>query len=191
MTSRVRVLVMAAAAAVVACVVLAAPASAQAPSQPATPAEMTATYNSIADGLLALKASEENVVKAILAAAKAHGEVQLGRATRALAANDAGGAKAALEALAADVAQIGTEGDNSVAAIRKRLIQAGQHHNAAGEAQGVFEEGYVIVTRAAKAKLLDSSRKIAQMGAQPNAAALQAEWKAVEGVYAELMKPSK
>lgn len=191
MTSRVRVLMMASAAAVVVCVALVAPASAQAPSQPATPAEMVATYNSIADGILALKASEENIVKAILAAAKAHGEVQLGRATRALTANDAAGAKAAVEALAADVAQIGTEGDNSVAAIRKRLIQAGQHHNAAGEAQGIFEEGFVIVTRAAKAKLLGSSRKIAQMAGQPNAAALQAEWKTVEGAYAELIKPGK
>ena len=49
--------------------------------------------------------------------------------------------------MAADVAQIGTEGDSAVAAVRKRLIEAGQHHNAAGEAQGVYDEGYVIVTR--------------------------------------------
>ena len=163
MTSRFTCVSLAAAAFAVA-VSLASPAAAQ--SAPATPAEMVATYNTLADGLLALKGTESNLVKAILAATKAHGEVQLARATRAISANDAAGAKAAIEALAADVAQLGTEGDNSVAAVRKRLIEGGQHHNAAGEAQGIYEEGYVIVTRAAKAKFLESSRKIAGMAAQ-------------------------
>lgn len=183
MTSRITAFVAAAAAAVA---FLPGPASAQ--PAPATPAEMVATYNSIADGLLAMKAAESNLVKSILAAAKAHGEVQLARATKAISANDTAGAKAAIEALAADVAQLGTEGDNSVAAVRKRLIEGGQHHNAAGEAQGVYEEGYVIVTRAAKAKFLESSRKIAALAAKPDAAALTAEWKAVGDVYAGLGK---
>jgi hypothetical protein len=112
------------------------------------------------------------------------------RAKRALGANDAAGAKAAVEALAADVAQLGTEGDNSVGAVRKRLIEGGQHHNAAGEAQGIFDEGFVIVTKAAKQKLLDSSRKIAQMASAPQAAGLDEQWKAVSAVYADLVKPS-
>ena len=164
-------------------------ASAQSPG---TPPEMVATYNTLADSLLALKNTETNLVKTILATAKAHGEAQLARATRSLSANDAAGAKAAIEALAADVAQLGTEGDNSVGAVRKRLIEGGQHHNAAGEAQGIYEEGYVIVTRAAKAKFLESSRKIAALAGQPNAAAgLAAEWKTVEGVYADLLKSAK
>lgn len=184
-----RILPVAAALTAAACLSL--PAAAQAQSQPATPAEMVATYNTLADGMLALKSTEANLVKAILAAARAHGEVQLARATRALSANDAAGAKAAVEALAADVAQLGTEGDNSVAAVRKRLIQGGQHHNAAGEAQGIYEDGYVIVTRAAKAKFLDSSRKIAAQAGKPDAAALAAEWKAVDGVYADLIKSAK
>jgi hypothetical protein len=184
MTSRFTALVAAAAAAAT---LLPGAASAQS-SQPATPAEMVATYETLADGLLALKHTESNLVKAILAAARAHGEVQLARATRAISANDAAGAKAAIEALAADVAQLATEGDNSVAAVRKRLIEGGQHHNAAGEAQGIFEEGYVIVTRAAKAKFLESSRKIAAMAGKPDATALAAEWKAVGDAYAGLMK---
>lgn len=165
---------------------LPAPASAQ--SQPATPPEMVATYNSVADGLLALKHAESNLVTAILAATKAHGEVQLARATKAILAGDAAGAKAAIEALAAAVAQLGTEGDNSVAAVRKRLIEGGQHHNAAGEAQGIYEGGYVIVTRAAKAKFLESSRKIASLAAKPEAAALAAEWKVVGDTYTSLAK---
>ena len=166
-----------------------APAAAQS-ADAGTPPEMVATYNTLADGLLALKRTEENLVKSILAAAKAHGEVQLMRAKRAIGANDAAASKTAVEALASDVAQLGTEGDHSVGAVRKRLIEGGQHHNAAGEAQGIYDEGFVIVTKAAKQKLLESSRRIAQMASAPKAAGLDEEWKAVEAVYAGLMKPA-
>src|SRR6188472_707660 len=110
-----------------------APAAAQKPADGGTPAELVATYNTLADGLLALKRTEENLVKTILATSRAHGEVQLMHAKTA------------------------------ITAVRKRLIEAGQHHNAAGEAQGIFDEGYVIVTKAAKQKFLESSRKIAAM----------------------------
>jgi hypothetical protein len=149
------------------------------------------TYQTLADGILALKRTEENLVRSIVAAAHAHGEVQLARAQKALTANDAAGARSAIEALAADVAQMATEGDNSVAAVRKRLLEGGHHHNAAGEAQGVFDEGFVIVTRAAKQKLLDSSRAIAQMTQSPSAQALTGEWSKVQAVYDPLMQPAK
>lgn len=168
-----------------------APAMAQTSAEPATPAEMVATYNTLADGILALKVTEENLVRSILAAANAHGQVQLARAQKAMTANDGAGARSAIEALAAAVAQMGTEGDSSVAAVRKRLLDGGHHHNAAGEAQGIFDEGYVIVTKAAKQKLLASSRAIAQMAASPKAADLEAEWKKVQTVFAEIMKPAK
>ena len=39
---------------------------------------------------------------------------------------------------------------------------------------------------AAKQRLLDSSRALAQMAASPKAEALTAEWQKVEAVYAEL-----
>lgn len=163
-----------------------APAAAQTPA--GTPAEMVQTYHSLADGILALKRTEENVVKSILAATVAHGQGTLGRAQRALAAGDAKAAAAAVEALAADAAQLGTEGDNAVGGVRKRLLEGGHHHNAAGEAQGIYDEGYVVVTRKAKAALLESSRAIAGMAGAPKADALAAEWKKVEAVVADLMK---
>jgi hypothetical protein len=163
-----------------------APAAAQAPA--GTPAEMVATYNSLADGILAMKKTEDNLVRSILAATLAHGQGALARAQRAVQANDAKTASAAVEALAADVAQLGTEGDNAVGAVRKRLLEGGHHHNAAGEAQGIYEEGYVVVTRKAKQALLESSRTIAGMAAAPKAEALAAEWKKVEAVVGDLMK---
>jgi hypothetical protein len=165
-----------------------APAAAQASG---TPAEMVATYSSLADGILALKRTEEDLVRSILAATLAHGQVSLSRARGALEKGDAKAATAAVEALAADVGQLATEGDNAVGAIRKRLLEGGHHHNAAGEAQGIYDEGYVIVTRAAKAKLLASSRAIGAMAATPEAGALKAEWKKVKAIVAELMKPAQ
>ena len=185
-TSRLRIL-----AVLMAIATLSVPAAAQAPADTATPREMVATYQSLADGLLALKATEANLVRSIVAAAYAHGEVQLARARKAIAAKDAADTRAALEALAADVAQIATEGDSSVAAVRRKLVDAGQHHNAAGEAQGLYDEGYVIVTRTAKQKLLDASRAIAKLTASPDATALDAEWKKVQAVAAELLKGRK
>jgi hypothetical protein len=173
-------------ASAIAALLCASPSAAQGPADTGTPKEMVATYNTLADSLLALKATEKNLVRSILAAARAHGEVQLARAKRAMSANDAAGSRAAIEGLAAAVAQLATEGDNSVAAVRKRLVEGGQHHNAAGEAQGIYDEGYVIVTRAAKQRLLDSSRAIAKMAASPNASALEAEWKKVEAVVGEM-----
>ena len=164
-----------------------APVAAQAGG---TPAEMVDTYNTLADSILGLKRTEENLVKAILAATVAHGQVNLGRALAAIQGGDGAAAKAAVEALAADVGQLATEGDNAVGAIRKRLLEGGHHHNAAGEAQGIYDEGYVIVTRAAKAKLLASSRAIAGMAGAPEAGALEAEFQKVKGVVAELMKPA-
>jgi hypothetical protein len=171
-------------------VVAPAPAAAQAPPT-GTPAEMVATYNTLADGILAVKRTEENLVKSIVAATLAHGRGTLAHAEAALKANDAMGTKAAVEALAADAGQLATEGDNAVGAVRKRLLEGGHHHNAAGEAQGTYEEGYVVVTRAAKTQLLASSRAIAAMAAAPKADALAAEWKKVEAVVAGLMKPAK
>jgi hypothetical protein len=165
-----------------------APASAQVGG---TPAEMVDTYNTLADGILALKHTEENLVKSILAATVAHSQVSLGRALAAIEKGDGAAAKAAVEALAADVGQLATEGDNAVGAVRKRLLEGGHHHNAAGEAQGVYDEGYVVVTRDAKAKLLASSRAIGGMAAAPEAGALKAEFKKVEGIVAGLLKPAR
>jgi hypothetical protein len=166
-----------------------APAGAEGPI--GTPAEVVATYNSLADGILALKRTEENLCRSIVATANGHAHAAFDRAQKAIAAGDAKAAEAALESVAADVAQMGTEGDNAVGAIRKKLIEAGQHHNSAGEAQGIFDEGFVIVTRAAKAKLLDSSKVFAQQARAPKADAVDAEWKKVQTVVQELLKPGK
>jgi hypothetical protein len=165
------------------------PATAQAQkAAPATPKEMVRAYDALADAILSVKKTEAQLVRSILSATYAHGQVELGRARAAIQAGDAKAAQPALENLAADVSQLGTEGDIAVAAVRKRLLEGGHHHNAAGEAKGIYDEGYVVVTRAAKQALLDAARAIGQMAAAPKAEALDAEWKKVESTYAGLMK---
>jgi hypothetical protein len=164
--------------------ILAAPVMAQGrPAQ--TPAEMVAAYDAVADTILAANKAERKVVLSILAASYAHAQGELSRARQALKANDSAGAKAALDNLAAAVGQIGTEGDNAVAGIRKRLLEGGHHANSEGEAQGVFEEGYVIVTKAGKQAFLASSKAIAMLAGAPSADALEAEWKKVEAAWSQ------
>lgn len=177
--------------AVAAIMSVASPATAQTTAGPATPPEMVATYNALADAILAVKRTEGDLVRSILAATYAHGEVQFARAQRSIGAGDAAAARAAVEALASDVAQLATEGDAAVAAVRKRLLEGGHHHNSAGEAQGVYDEGFVVVTRAAKQKLLEASRTIGQMASSPKADALGVEWQKVKAIYIGLMGPAK
>lgn len=154
----------------------------------ATPVEMVATYNTLADAILAVKKTEANLVRSILGAAHAHARIQLDRSRQAIKTGDAKGSQSALENLAAAVAQLGTEGDSAVGAVRKRLLEGGHHHNAEGEAKGIYDEGYVVVTRTAKQAFLDASRAIAALARAPKADALEAEWKKVETTWSGLMK---
>ena len=152
---------------------------------------MVATYNALADAILAVKNTEDVLVRTILGATYAHAGVDLGRARAAIKANDAKGSQAALENLASEVATIASEGDAAVGAVRKRLLEGGHHHHADGEAKGIYDPGFVVVTRAAHQQLLDASRAIGQLARAPKADALEAEWGKVQSAWNGLMKPAK
>ena len=130
-----------------------APKPAAAQAGPSTPAELVATYNSLADGILALKRTEEDLCRSILAAAYAHGRRSSWAARRRRSRPATRRPRRPRSRPSRpSVGQLATEGDNAVAAVRKKLLDGGHHHNAAGEAQGIFDEGFVIVTKAAKAQ---------------------------------------
>lgn len=151
-----------------------------------TPPELVGAYDSLADSILAIKKTERHMVQSILATTFSHAHATLGAIKmKASAGQDA---SAEVEKLADLVSQLGNEGDAAVAAIRKRLVEGGHHHNAAGEKAGLYEEGFVIVTRAAKKALLASAGNIAKMGGSPEVGKLDAEWSAVAGQYKSLMK---
>ena len=129
------------------------------------------TYDAIADTILGSKHAEKGIVKSILVA---HHDA----AKAAFAAGDDAGA-------AAEIALFGNEGDNRIGGIRKRLLEGGHHHNAEGEAKGIYEEGYVIVTRTAKQACLDAS---AALQTAEDVAARKAAWEAFAKVAQPLIK---
>jgi hypothetical protein len=157
-------------------------------ASPATPSELVATYDNLATAILATKKTEESLLRSILSTSYAHANAGVARARQALKSNDTEAARVALEELASHVAQIGTEGDNAVAGIRKRLVEGGHHHNALGESQGVFDPGFVVVTKDAKRQLLEASREIAQLSRNPNATALDGTWQKVQTIWNGLTK---
>jgi hypothetical protein len=156
-----------------------------------TPAESIATYESLADAILSVKRTEANLVTSILASTLAHAKGSYEHALYAIKSGDEALARASTENLATFVGQLGTEGDAAVARVRKRLVEGGHHHNAAGEAKGIYDEGYVIVTRAAKKRLLDAAQAIGLLQNSPKADALEREWKNVESAWNDLMKERK
>ena len=113
-----------------------------------TPPSMVETYESIADIVLAVRDAEANFVRSLLDghrhAAKAFYEE--GDYARA----------------AAEMALFANEGDNAVGGVRKRLLEGGHHYNAEGEEKGIYEPGFVIVTREAKEAILEASAAVRQ-----------------------------
>ena len=106
-----------------------------------TPPAMVATYDSLADAILAVKATEANLVRSLLDGHYHAARVYMERGE--------------YERAAAEVALFANEGDNAFGGVRKRLLEGGHHHNADGEAKGIFEPGFVIVTREAKQRGLE------------------------------------
>jgi hypothetical protein len=111
---------------------------------------MVKSYSTLADTILGAKRTEDHLVRAIL-------EDHSAGARRAF---DAG----KWEEAAAEMALFANEGDNQVGGVRKRLLESGHHHNAEGEAKGIYDEGFVVVTKAWKGKALEASAALLSAG---------------------------
>ena len=148
------------------------------------PAQLVQTYDSLADIIIAGKKAEWNLVHSILGATFQHAHATMMAVNMQL--ESGGNAGAGMEKLATLVGQLGTEGDAAVAAVRKRLIDAGHHHHATAADEELYDTGYVIVTRAAKKVFLEAARDIAKLAAAPDKAALAAEWKKVQTQFKAL-----
>jgi hypothetical protein len=129
------------------------------------------TYSAIADTILGSKKAESGIVKAIL-------QSHHGSAGRWFADGK-------FDLAAAEMALFANEGDNQVGGIRKRLLEGGHHHNAEGEAKGIYDEGFVIVTKAAKKACLDAASAMQTAG---DDAARKAAWEAFDRAAAPLVK---
>ena len=146
---------------------LAGPALAQ-----QTPPAMVKTYDTLADIILSMHTLEADFVRAVL-------EGHRHAASVLFESGDFNGT-------AAQMALFANEGDNAMGGVRKRLLQGGHHHHHAdAAAEGVYEPGYVIVTRDAKKKILAASLALAR--AKTDAERKQA-WKSFDGIAGGLMK---
>ncbi len=161
------------------------PATAQGtPAQ--TPPELVKAYQTLANTILGAKHTEKNLVLSILATTYGHAQGTYAQAKAKISAGQS--AREELERLAAYVSQLGNEGDAAVAGVRKRLLEGGHHHNAQGEGQGVYDEGFVVVTKAAKRVFLDAAGEIGKLTRSPSASALDQLWGKVQAEYQRLMK---
>lgn len=149
-----------------------------------TPKPLVDSYDSLADTILGAKQTEWNLVHAILAGTYSHAEAVAAQATARLKAGES--AAAEIEKLAALVGQLANEGDASVAAVRKRLIDGGHHHHSDSGDDSAYDEGFVIVTRTAKKAFLDAATRIAKLGKGASAEALSAEWEIVRAEFRKL-----
>jgi len=89
------------------------------------------------------------------------------------------------KAAAAEIALFSNEVDNAIGGIRKRLVEGGHHYLAKAETEGIYDPGYVVVTRKAKQELLAAS--VALRRAQ-NEAARQEAWKQFTALATDLLR---
>lgn len=136
-----------------------------------TPRAMADTYGSLADTILAVKRTEANLIRAVLAGhhSAAQTFVRAGNSERA----------------SAEMALFANEGDNSIGGVRKRLLEGGHHHNADDDAGGAYEAGYVIVTKKAKEQLLAAAAAMRAAKAEGERTAV---WTRFEAAAAPLLE---
>lgn len=141
-----------------------------APAPQQTPKGMTAAYSSLADTILAVKQAEEDYVRSVIDghfhAASMYAE------------------HAQWNEVAAEMALFASEGDNAMAGVRKKLLDGGHHHHADGEAKGVYEPGFVIITRTVKTEALAAA---AAMRKATTDVEHKAAWKTFTGLAEGLL----
>lgn len=135
-----------------------------------TPKTLATAYGSLADTILAVKRTEAEFVRALVA----------GHFRAAREATQKGDAERA----AAEMALFANEGDNAIGGVRKRLLEGGHHHNADGEAKGLFDAGFVIVTRKAKEEALAASAAMRQAKTDADRKAAWDKFAAIAGPLA-------
>ncbi len=136
-----------------------------------TPKSVVAAYDALADTILSVRLAELTFVASLLDGHYHGAEMLMER-------GDFKGA-------AAQMALFANEGDNAIGGVRKKLLEGGHHFNAEGEEKGIFEPGFVIVTREAKKQILADQETVRQA---TDEAARQAAWESFSAVAKELLK---
>ena len=96
---------------------------------PRTSQKLVASYDALADDILETRKREVEIVRSILDATHDDAARAMEDARKAIASGNQTVAKDAIEDLAMLVGYLGTEGDGSIARVRKRLVEGGHHFN--------------------------------------------------------------
>ena len=133
-------------------------ARSQAPSPRAEDAagqSAAATYEHLATAIIAIEATEDELVKSILIGYHTAAQLHLRAAARG-----AEGRVAHAEAAAAEVTNIANEGDKRIQAVRQRLSKAGHTHNTDADPK----EDYMFINSKEKKALVELAKRVGQLG---------------------------
>jgi len=115
-----------------------------------------ATYEHLATAIIAIEATEDELVKSILLGYHAAAQGHLHAASA-----DEKGRRAHLEAAASAITDIANEGDKRIQAIRQRLTKAGHTHNT----DAATKEDFMYIDSKEKKDLLSLARRVGQLNA--------------------------
>jgi hypothetical protein len=113
------------------------------------------TYEHLATAIIAIEATEDELVKSILIGYYTAAQNHLKAAAR-----DAQGRVAHLEAAAAEVSNVANEGDKRIQAVRQRLAKAGHTHNTDVETKS----DYMFITNRERQGLVELASRIGRAG---------------------------
>jgi hypothetical protein len=124
-----------------------------------------ATYEHLATAIIAIEATEDELVKSILLGYQAAAQ---GHLRAALAPGST--PRAHLEEAATAIADIANEGDKRILAVRQRLAKAGHTHNT----DAVTKEDYLFINSNEKKDILALAQKVGQLGTSAKTADIKA-----------------
>jgi len=117
------------------------------------------TYEQLATAIIAIRKTEDGLVKGIILHAQGSAAAALAQA----ASSNGAPQKKALETAATEITNAANEGDKSVLAVRQRLSKAGHTHHTDAETK----EDYLWIDSKEKKQLLDLARRVSQMNDAP------------------------
>jgi hypothetical protein len=138
------------------------------------------TYEHLATAIIAIEATEDELVKSILLGYHAAAQNHLKAAM-----TDEKNRRAHLEAAAAEIANIANEGDKAIQAIRQRLAKAGHTHNT----DAATKEDYLFINSKEKKALLELARRVGQLGAGASEAEIRALYEEFQAIFDKSVAP--
>ena len=139
-----------------------------------------ATYENLAAAIIAIEATEDELVKSILLGYQAAAQGHL-----KAAAEPGPGRRAHLEAAAAVIGDIANEGDKRIQAVRQRLAKAGHTHNTDVETK----EDYIFINSKEKKAMVALAKKIATLDANAPATEVKAAQTELSTLFDKAIAP--